>query len=879
MVSAGASAQTNQPTPNPGGTSPPPAGAEEPVQENQQTPPPPTGTQQQTAPAPTENGQQGSTAAGGAQQGQLPPVEVIQPITKQPGPTKPKVVVKKTPAPSPAPPAAAPAPPPAIDADSAGSVETSGTDVPMSPVSGSEIPLGKYPGGVSVVRGSDIGRQFYIDSPEDILQQRVPGVIVNDLQGNSFQTDVSFRGFEASPVNGVPQGLAVYQNGVRINEAFGDIVNWDFLPAVAINTMTVVTNNPVYGLNALGGAITIDMKNGFNYHGAELTSTGGSFGRVGGTAQTGVQSGNWAAYFGGERIEDDGWRQFSPSDVRRMYADLGFKNSDAEFHLNYTGADNFVGVAAGSPVQLLGLGWGKAFTTPQGTTNLMSMESMNGTVKATDTLSFSGVAYMRQFSQSHIDGNISDAADCGPGSMAGTLCLDGGQALDKTGNPIPTPSNPALGEDDFTDTNSKSWGTSLQAVDKEPIFGHTNQFLMGASYDHGNTTYSTSSILGTFGSDFVVDSLGIQFSAPSVVAPRNITALNDYVGAYFSDTFDVNERLSLTGGGRYNIAMINLEDNTGQFPELDGIDTYVHFNPMAGAAYKINPGLSLYGGYSEANRAPVAAELACADPKNPCLIESFLTADPPLQQVVSDTWEMGLRSTQTFGSDKLQWGLGAFRTENINDIITVFSNIAGRGVFQNAGNTLRQGVEANISYKTSKWFFYANYALVDATFLNPLTLTSLSPFATTCPGTDPSADTNCINVRPGDHLPGIPENRVKLGADYWITSKWKFGGDLVAASGQYFFGDESNQDKQVGGYTRVDLHTSYDMTPRLQLYGLINNLFDQHFGLNGGYTEVDQANSASAANPVTGPNFFTNPRSIVPAAPFEVYGGVKIELF
>ena len=270
---------------------------------------------------------------------------------------------------------------------------------------------------------------------------------------------------------------------------------------------------------------------------------------------------------------------------------------------------------------------------------------------------------------------------------------------------------------------------------------------------------------------------------------RNITAINDYTGVYFSDTFDVNDRLSLTAGGRYNLAVIQLEDNTGQFPGLDGTNTYVHFNPMAGAAYKINPGLSLYGGYSEANRAPVPAELACSDPAQPCLIESFLTADPSLQQVVSDTWETGLRGAQTFGSDKLQWGLGAFRTENINDIITVFSNVAGRGVFQNAGNTLRQGVEANISYKTSKWFFYANYALVDATFLNPLTLTSLSPFATTCPGTDPAADTNCIYVRPGDHLPGIPENRVKLGADYWITSKWKFGGDLVAASGQYFFGD------------------------------------------------------------------------------------------
>jgi iron complex outermembrane recepter protein len=300
---------------------------------------------------------------------------------------------------------------------------------------------------------------------------------------------------------------------------------------------------------------------------------------------------------------------------------------------------------------------------------------------------------------------------------------------------------------------------------------------------------------------------------------------------------------------------------------------------MAGAAYKINPGLSLYGGWSEANRAPVAAELACSDPKNPCVIESFLTADPPLQQVVSQTWETGLSSTQTYGSAQLQWGLGVFRTENINDIITVFSNIAGRGVFENGGNTLREGVEANLSYKTSKWFFYANYALVDATFLDRLTLTSRSPFATTCPGTEPANETNCVFVRPGDHLPGIPENRFKVGADYWITPKWKFGGDLVAASGQFFFGDESNQDKQVGGYTRVDLHTSYDVTPRVQLFGLINNLFDQHFGLNGSYTNVDQANSASAANPSTGPDFFTNARTEVPAAPFEVYGGVKVKIF
>jgi outer membrane receptor protein involved in Fe transport len=261
------------------------------------------------------------------------------------------------------------------------------------------------------------------------------------------------------------------------------------------------------------------------------------------------------------------------------------------------------------------------------------------------------------------------------------------------------------------------------------------------------------------------------------------------------------------------------------------------------------------------------------------LIESFLTSDPTLQQVVSNTWTTGLRDTQTIGKNKLQWGIGAFSTINKNDIITVFSNVAGRGVFQNSGNTLRQGIEANISYETPRWFFYANYAFIDATFLDALTLSSLSPFATTCPGTTPADDLNCVFVRPGDNLPGIPQNRFKLGADYWITPKWKFGGDLVAASGQFFFGDESNQDKQVGGYTRVDLHTSYDVTPKIQFFGLINNLFNQHYGLFGGYTNLDDANIASIGNPSTGPNFFTSPRTIVPAAPFVAYAGAKIKLW
>jgi hypothetical protein len=55
--------------------------------------------------------------------------------------------------------------------------------------------------------------------------------------------------------------------------------------------------------------------------------------------------------------------------------------------------------------------------------------------------------------------------------------------------------------------------------------------------------------------------------------------------------------------------------------------------------------------------------------------------------------------------------------------------------------------------------------------------------------------------------------------------------------------------------------------------------FDRHYGLFGGYTNLEDANIASIGNPSTGPNFFTNARTIVPATPFVAYGGAKIKLW
>jgi hypothetical protein len=194
-------------------------------------------------------------------------------------------------------------------------------------------------------------------------------------------------------VAGTPQGLAVYQNGVRVNEAFSDMVNWDLIPTAAIRSVTVVTNNPAFGLNALGGAVNVQMKNGFNYKGIEVDTMGGSFGRVQSSAQWGKQYDNFAVYGALEGLHDGGFRNFSASNVRRFYGDVGYMNDASEFHVNLGAADNNFGATATVPVELLQQYWGATYTTPQATANRVGYVNLTGTVEATPAWTIEGSAW------------------------------------------------------------------------------------------------------------------------------------------------------------------------------------------------------------------------------------------------------------------------------------------------------------------------------------------------------------------------------------------------------------------------------------------------------------------------------------------------------
>ncbi len=745
---------------------------------------------------------------------------------------------------------------------------------PTTPISGSGIDIEKVPASVNIVDANQIKQTGSLNIG-DALQKYVPGIVVNEVSGNPFQPSVQFRGFVASPVAGTPQGLAVYQNGVRVNEAFGDTVNWDLIPTAAIKSVTVVTNNPAFGLNALGGAVNVQMKDGFNYHGAEIDTMGGSFGRIQSSAQWGKQVDNFAVYGALEGLHDDGFRNFSASNVRRFYGDVGFKGDGSEFHVNMGAADNNFGATATAPVELLQQYWGATYTTPQTTANRVGYVNLTGKVEATPTWTIEGSAHVRAFDQHIVDGNTTGAQPCTPPDPPTAdpklLCYGDGitAANGLNGAQLANPFDPnaVLGQINRTTTHSTTTGVSLQATNTDRLFGHNNHFVVGASLDYSVTRFSASAELGTIGPDFVVSGSGIflgQSGSPISIGPVDLRTTNQYSGLYALDTFDVTNAFSLTAGGRFNVANISLQDQLPPQPDgtsLNGNDTYTRFNPIVGGTYKITPELTAYAGYSEANRAPTPLELGCADPAHPCIIATFLVSDPPLKQVVSHTVEAGLRGTKELNIGTLGWKIGGFRADNNDDILAIPSQVQGFGYFQNVGSTRRQGIEAEATLKSSTTSLYASYTLVDARFLDALQVGSNSPFA--------DANGN-VQIVPGNRIPGIPRNRIKAGIDYSLTDAFKIGGDALFVSSQYFVGDESNQAQRLPSYAVFGLHASYQIDKTFQIYARADNVLDNRYATYGTFF-----NTGAVPNFTNGGAPFTDPRSVSPARPRAFYAGLK----
>jgi iron complex outermembrane receptor protein len=730
--------------------------------------------------------------------------------------------------------------------------------ISTTPLLGSGIDRDKVPANARTLTDRDL---LHPPDLPNALEQRAASININGVQNSPFQPDVQYRGFDASPLIGTPQGLAVYQNGVRVNEAFGDTVNWDLVPEFAVNRINLISANPVFGLNALGGALAIEMKDGFNFQGGEAEVSGGSFGRREGIIEYGAQSGNIASYVGGRGLFEDGWRDHSPSSIHQFYGDIGARGDQFTVHLSVAAASNLINAIGPTPVDLLAQSRSAIFTTPQSTRDDLAFFTLTGGYKPTDQTSIDGNFYYRHFRQRVANGNTSNAQPC---AAPGLLCF-GDAATPLIGqNGLQVPnflSGLDPGQIDRTATDADGLGGSLQLTHTAPLFGHGNHFVAGASLDHGDVDFRASSEIGAIelNSALLVSGSGIIVNQPDrTLAPVDLNTTNSYYGLYATDTFDLTDRFAVTVSGRYNLALIRLNDLAGT--SLNGDHRFGRFNPAAGATYKLLPNVTAYAGYSEANRAPTPGELGCADPARPCILDAFLVSDPSLKQVVARTYEAGLRGSFSGIEDsgRFAWNLGFFRTDSQDDIFNVPSQIPGFGFFENVGSTRRQGIEAGVTYKSDRWLAYVDYSLIDATFRTNFTLNSPNnPFA------DVSGE---ITVHPGDHLPSVPQHRLKLGAQYAVTEYWKIGGDLIVASDQYLRGDEANQNPKISGYAIVNLHTSYEINDRLEVFGRVQNLFNTKYETFGILFDPNSAPSLR----------LSSPRSLSPAAPLAFFAGLRM---
>jgi len=744
--------------------------------------------------------------------------------------------------------------------------------VGVSPVPGFKVDKDKIPGNIQTLRSSDLTRNGAANVL-GALDQQLGAINFNDTLADPFQPEVLLRGFEASPVLGTPQGVAVYQNGVRINEAFGDTVNWDLIPDIAIDRIDALSATSVFGLNALGGAMTVTMKNGFTYQGFDATLSGGSFNQRQAQAEYGVNDGRLGAYVAVNGLKEGGWRHFAQDRIKQYYLDLSFHTDTITSDLSYSRANNRLFGQGAAPVQSLAISTENVFTGPQNNINNLDMITLNTAYNFTPTLALSSVVYFRNYRQTVANGDSSDYAACDDDVAPGLLC-DGDYVLtDTAGQHIPDITNGGatiIGQNDYEDIHSQTWGGSLQFSSTEKIAGHGNSFAVGATVDTSTTNFFSGTWLGVIDASlsvlpspyFVDTPEGVDSSA----TPVNLNANNKYYSVFLTDTFDVTDALSVTLGGRYNIAKVDLADRNGN--ALDGNNRFTHFDPSAGVTYKIIPALTVYGSYSINNRAPTASELECANPAAPCLLPTSLASDPPLKQVVAKTAEVGARGNLADAKlGKFGWDLSIYRTNSENDIYGISTSIAS-GFFQNVGSTRREGGDLDLTYQAERVSAYLQYSYLKATFQSAL----LEPSPA-----NPFQDANGnIQVHVGDQLPLIPKSRVKLGADVLVLPHWSVGGTVSYIGPSFYRGDEANLNPELPGYSVASVRTSYQFGKHVQVFANIQNLFDRRYstyGIFGDPTGVG-APGVPADRELGDPD--VDPRFQSPAMPRAYFGGVKI---
>ena len=730
----------------------------------------------------------------------------------------------------------------AAQADGPGrTVEIIGT----TPVPGAGVPLDQVPSNVQTLSDRRLRQLQSLNLP-DAMAAQLPSVNVNEIQGNPYQMDVNYRGFTASPLLGTPQGLSVFQDGVRINEPFGDVVNWDLVPRAALAGLTLLPgSNPVFGLNTLGGALTLQTKSGDTHEGTEVELQAGSFGRFSGELAHGRKLGQSAHLFiAASSFREDGWRDFSPSRVQQLFAKVGQRERGLEWNISLTHADNRLIGNGLLPEDMLEARRSQVYTRPDQTSNKMTMLAFNGSVDLSTSHRLAATAYTRRSDARTINGDLNDE--------------------------YAPPDVTASGVENRSQTRQRGEGLALQSVHK---LG-PQQLTLGVSVDRSRSRFAQTEAEGELDDTRAVQ-VEDEEETNALISGRSRTT-----SLYLHDVVALQPNLQLTLSGRYNDTRVSTVDDgratLGLDTRLDAEGRYRKFNPALGMTWQAGPALTLFGNLSQGNRAPSPIELGCSDPEQPCVLPNALQSDPPLRQVVSRTVELGARGRL---AGDLRWNAAAYRTVNRDDLLFISNGLAA-GYFTNFGRTQRQGLEFGLSQQAGALSWSLNYSLLNATYQASACLVSegnsSAETSAACSGDDE------IEVRPGDRLPGLPKHSIKASLDWQLGGRFSVGTQLRAYSSQFVRGNENNRHApdgngfsgsgRIGGFAVLDLTASWKFGDHGELFAKLNNVFDRRYGSAGLLGE----SAFDAQGRLQAPDDWRQAQFVGPGAPRAVWVGARL---
>jgi outer membrane receptor protein involved in Fe transport len=604
-----------------------------------------------------------------------------------------------------------------------------------------------------------------VRSLADALEQ-LPGVTTADELGATAQLDVSLRGFQVSPVIGVPQGVTVYVDGVRANEPDAHEVNFDLLPLEDVERVDVVYGPSVLlGRNALGAAVNLVTRRGGVPATRELEASTGSWGRYELKGHAGARYGLWDYYLGARYEHEQGWRQHTESRVATLFAKVGHLGNTWDATLSYSGADNRIFQAGSLPDRLAAARPDSNFTSgdyfaPQAHLVILNAQRLLGRTQ----LAVNG--FGRSFASEQFNVNF-----VGADSRQRNVTGAGGGAVQLSGK---------LG----LGARALSW---LAGVD--------------ADYEHVAVRI------------FGVPRNGAPDSLTASVRTQQVSA-----GAFAGASVEVVPRLTATFAGRYDWIRVPFEDLLN--PAQNGVTIFRRLSPRVGVTWRAHAH-EAFASVSRGFRAPAVVELGCADPQATCPLPFALGPDPALKPVVATTYELGWHYHAPPGG--LDASANAYRTDLRDEIFFIASSVTG-GYFQNIGATRRAGVELALQWVgPAGQRAYGNYGYTHATFeaTARLATTRDTTGETVRPGDVlPMVPDHRLNAGVALPLlnPGASDSRLAVTA----------GLDARYVGGQWLRGDEANVTARLPDYLVADLSLTLAWHA-WELRWALGNVFDRRY--------------------------------------------------